>query len=208
MNINGHAYIFQIDAIDFEVTDLDDLDPSHFLSDGEEDVDLKTDYGVLTELDFFGRVNQNKNKKPSDIQKVQLALKLQQRARELDLKANSLLSSVVQTSPSVTHFAFLLGQVSRPQPSQSVTPAVNNENHPRLTDPNAPNLMIPRKSTVNGKVRFSCRICNFQRGSWSGCDSHIRKSHSFMKYGPCRKCDMFTTFNADSFRSHLNACQS
>lgn len=212
MHVDVYWYkIFQVEAIDFEVTDLDDIDPSDFLSDGEDEVDNHTDYGVLTELDIFGRAKPENKQKPTDIQKVQLALKLQKRARELDLKANMLLSSVVQTTPTVAQFAFLLGQVSHVQMDGGAVTNVTSITPNQHVDLNeyandyALNT-IPLKTKTNGAVRFICRICKFQRGSWSGCDSHIRKMHSLLKYGPCGKCRIFTTFNADSYRSHLNYC--
>lgn len=57
------------------------------------------------------------------------------------------------------------------------------------------------RQCMEGKVCFSCSLCSSKHKSWSGADSHVRKKHTLIQYGPCETCS-FKTFNVDSFRNH------
>ncbi len=69
-------------------------------------------------------------------------------------------------------------------------------------------LLPVRQSLEGGKFAFNCDHCGLSFRSWSGCDSHIQKDHTFQKIGPCQKCKVFSTFNSDSFRKHLKECNA
>ena len=52
--------------------------------------------------------------------------------------------------------------------------------------------------------KFQCRTCNQIFKSWSGCDSHTRKFHTHIAFGPCA-CG-YTSTNKDAFRTHGKNC--
>jgi hypothetical protein len=193
--------------------EIDKLSASEFLTDDEGETENQTDYEVAVNLDILGTVKLvSSEKSHSDIDKVKLALKLMGKARTLQLKANSLLSSMVLKNPSASHFVELITSIDSPAAAheckQQAVFAPQSQSKSKFVqhvDRSQPTI-VPHKKVLNGTTRFVCAVCNTNTGSWSGCDAHIRKTHSFMKYGPCSKCD-FTSFNIDSFRHHLNICK-
>lgn len=74
--------------------------------------------------------------------------------------------------------------------------------------PTSSKMLPVRQLLEGGKFAFNCDHCGLSFRSWSGCDSHIRKDHTFQKIGPCQKCKAFSTFNSDSFRKHVKECNA
>jgi hypothetical protein len=193
--------------------DLDEINADEYFTDGENDAESLTDYDVAVKLDMLGSLSPKNvvQKSLSDMEKVKIALNLISKARSLQLKANLIFSSVALKCPSVNHFAELLTNTPILPPHVDIKPITPphvdiKQNLPQHVDMSEPKI-VPHKQIVNGATRFVCKLCGTHTGSWSGCDGHIRKTHSFLKYGPCPKCITFTTFNVDSFRTHFNNCK-
>lgn len=67
--------------------------------------------------------------------------------------------------------------------------------------------MTPKRINKKyGPTRFLCRVCLKEGASWCGIDSHIRRVHSKIYYGPCVVCKQFMTSNRSSFRTHQRHC--
>lgn len=57
-------------------------------------------------------------------------------------------------------------------------------------------------------INWACHYCEDVFTTWDSADSHTRKRHTGVKYGPCPECLRFTTFSSGSFRGHKITCRS
>ena len=139
--------------------EIDKLSASEFLTDDEGETENQTDYEVAVNLDILGTVKLvSSEKPPSDIEKVKLALKLMGKARTLQLKANSLLSSIVLKNPSALHFVELITSINSSaaevKPETVFAPHSKSKfvKHVDLSKPK----IVPHKKVLNGTTRFVC----------------------------------------------------
>lgn len=184
-----------------DTEDLDTLEHSAFISDGEDEEDNTDIVAEMKRLDMFGTTSTKQqsstitNLLPQ--QKLNVAMKYLCKAAELQKRANQIIHDVsINLNPQEIHeniYPFHMKQTNSKFP-QNVMPAVTCS-------------FIPKKCSKMGKTWFFCKICDVKTPSWSGCDSHIRKIHSHLKYGPCNSCKKFTSYNIDSFRGHIKRCQ-
>ena len=64
-------------------------------------------------------------------------------------------------------------------------------------------LKKPCRPTDN-PTKYGCRVCEIKPfDSWGKCDKHIRECHRGWKYGPCPQCELFYSWNRDSFTRHM-----
>lgn len=160
--------------------------PSTHIKESPEDMmETAIDLNILGVVDPTGHsVEKGKlsshEKNLLAAQYLQKAMQLHDLASKFEQKALSLLPSVQQDDVSEIRFKATSGC------KKNITP-----------------VRVPK---IAGKTRFTCELCGNMFGSWGGCDSHIRREHTFDKYGPCDACKRFSTFNWDSWRTHTKHC--
>lgn len=123
-----------------------------------------------------------------------------------NLLANSarLLEKAVLMAPDLKSLANILSSATSFNPN-AVSAATSRGKYKRQSVKfGVPKEYNPKKKRDG---RYKCRLCKFQGGSWSGVDSHIRRDHSKIYYGPCGDGCTFTSPNIDSWRRHCRACK-
>lgn len=181
--------------------DLENLSESAFVSEDEESGDEEK---IMEELDMLGSEDEAESENESDdgSKQIEKALKLLHKASVFQMKAYNLLRRVNMSGrmPS-DQFASAIcgfnqsrgGDLQRPAEASTRPDNVNMK------------MIVPLRISSGGKTHFRCPQCDVAKPSWSGADSHIRKVHTFAKYGPCQTCT-FTSYNLDSFRGHSRLC--
>ena len=124
------------------------------------------------------------------------------KAARIQSQALNVIKGVLEDKPSLALLAHILQLYSNFE-------VVNLAPGARVQKPGSHKTQVFQPGLYAHPVRkgkkFCCPLCPKEFGSWSGCDSHIRKEHSKMHYGPCPNCQFITT-NTDSYTSHLEKC--
>ncbi len=197
-------FLFQVELSEEEKKDLEyDLDDLEMLTDGEEEHDTPTFTETLQQLGLLGQLHPNKFE-PDDIESVKAllhGLTLAQKGHEMLAKGCHEIKQVIARVPSIHKLQGLLEVIKSTDPSLVEAARVASE-LPQTGKLSKSTMYKPKR--VDSK--FVCRICGIQKGSWVGCDSHIRDRHSNIAYGPCRTCKKFTTTAYDTFKRHQKKC--
>lgn len=136
-----------------------------------------------------------------DLKQLLIALTNIDMGHKLVSSGTEKIRDIIACSPSLEKLSLLLGCVQQTDPN--LLALVKKESEIPLTGgASVPDYLKPKK--VDGK--YLCKVCNITVRSWAGCDSHIRRAHTNIKYGPCRKCRTFFSTNYDSFRNHEKKC--
>lgn len=128
-------------------------------------------------------------------------------ARKLQAKANNKIAAVLCRNPSLSSLAQAL------EPVNIQTPYLPLASHFHLpaTKRGTPQVMsVVDDNPVRAPdgIKFACHYCKLEFGSWDSADSHTRKTHTGVKYGPCPHCWKWSSFSAGSFRGHKIMCAS
>lgn len=206
----SHAYIVQLqpdemfddDCFGTEASDASDA------SDEERAEDEKTDHmDVLYELGCLAPPPQNAIQHVVEDEKhlrdLLVGLSMINQGNKLTAAGSEKVRQVVLHMPSLHKLSSLLGSVQSTDASLLST-AKHQSKIPNTHGTSVPIFYKPRKV----ENRFHCRICSEKFGSWTGCDSHIRSTHTHIKYGPCRSCCKFVSSNYDAFRKHEKTCKN
>ena len=115
--------------------------------------------------------------------KILLSLACAKKGQELLMKSSNMMQEVVMTLPSLQKLSEVFGISSNFNPL-TIAEAKMKTKYPQCFANFNP-LFVP-KSLKDSK--HQCLVCGKILGSWVGADSHIRKIHSKIFYGPCPKC--------------------
>ena len=189
--------------MEFDINDLE------FLTDGEEDSDNSVYMDVLQQLNILGVVKREEmNPEDVEILKDLLhGLTLAEKGRTMTAKGCIKVKKAIAKVPSLHKLSTLLDVIQTHDPDLIVA-ANKSARLPQTQKVSLPDFYKPKKVKVDGKPIFQCRICSEKFGSWVGCDSHIRKCHTNIQYGPCRFCNKFTSSAYDYFKRHEVQCSA
>ena len=117
------------------------------------------------------------------------------------MKGLNILRELIGRNPSITPLMKVM------QPFCGVTIPGTSVCPP--TGTGIPQVVVPGKLRLGpkklGPSKFQCRECGKLHSSWSGCDTHMRREHSLVFYGPCPNCT-WSTASKDGYRKHVDKC--
>ena len=201
----------QVEIPEDERDDVEfDLNQFGFLSEGEDEVD---DDDLIATLQDEGLLGSSRSadllQNSDDVATLKLllhGLTLSQKGHALLSKGCEQIKTAIIGNPSLHKIGALLEIINVTDPSL-VAQATSRAKIPQTAQSSKPACYKPLKITHGEfKGQYRCRICSHCFGSYVGCDSHIRKTHSGVKYGPCPACQQFTTTCLDSWRKHKRVC--
>ena len=145
------------------------------------------------------------------IKDLLFGLSLAEKGHQLLAKGCTKIRNAIFRMPSLHKLSGLLEIIKTTDPDLVVAanktsklPQTQSNSLPSIYKPKLVNL---EEDTKSKSRQFRCRICERDFGSYVGCDSHIRREHTGIKYGPCPKCS-FTSTAYDSFNRHLIKCDA
>lgn len=142
-------------------------------------------------------------KETEDLKNILYGLTMINTGHKLVALGSEKIRDVIARIPSLQKLSMLLGFIQNTDPNM-LAAAKADSKLPVTSGRCMPKYLTPEG--LDGK-KFRCKVCKEIFGSWTGCDSHIRSMHSHVKYGPCRKCNVFVSCNYDSFRRHEKSCE-
>lgn len=177
------------------------------ISDGEEETDPHTYAQVLQGLGFLASPEKSEcelsNDEKANLCQLLHGLTLAQKGHELLAQGCSKIKTVIAQQPSMHKLGGLLELVKNTDP-QMLKAAKQQSKIPQTLGSSAIAHIYKPLKLASGK--FQCKICEIETGSWVGCDSHIRKVHTNIYYGPCPHCETYQTTAQDCFRRHVVNC--
>ena len=191
--------------MEYDIEGMDDL----VCSDEEEGdlVSILQEEGVLGFLPSRSD-NQIEPKDTKTLTFLLHGLTLAEKGHQLIAKACSAIKSAIARNPELYKLSALLEMIKTTDPSLVSGATARSKFKQSVQGESKSDAFKPRKITSGEKEgKFQCRICEVVKNSWVGCDSHIRKNHSHVFYGPCRFCNEFTSPAYDSLRKHQAKCQ-
>ena len=204
----------QVEIPEDERDDVEfDLNEFGFLSEDEDEVD---DDDLIATLQDEGLLGSSRSadllQNSDDVATLKLllhGLTLSQKGHALLSKGCEQIKAAIVKCPSLHKIGGLVEMIKSTDPNL-VAKATPKNKIPQVFETSKPDLYKPLKYRAGkgesvSTFRYRCRICSLHFGSYQGCDSHIRKEHTKLKYGPCPRCE-FTTTNLDSWRKHQSAC--
>lgn len=135
------------------------------------------------------------------LRKILLSFAASKKAFELYAASHNLMQEVVMAAPELRR----LENIFQTFQFYNSKPVLNMRLHTKYPQSSTSVFNKEYSPRRIGK-QFKCRVCERMFGSWTGCDSHIRQSHSHIYYGPCSKNCSFKSANIDSFRRHQQKC--
>lgn len=141
-------------------------------------------------------------KETEDLKNVLYGLTMIDTGHKLLASGSEKIRNVIARMASLEKLATLLGSIQNTD-ANLLSVAKSQSKIPVTSGRCLPMYLRPEGL---GGTKFRCRVCTRIFGSWTGCDSHIRSTHSHVKYGPCRKCTIFVSCNYDSFKRHEATC--
>ena len=129
-------------------------------------------------------------------------LTLAQKGHQMIAEGCESIKTVIAQNPSLHKLSGLLQLVKSTDPDLLKAAREKSKVPQTLSSSSIPVIYKPLK--VDNK--FKCRICEHTTGSWTGCDSHIRKVHTSIMYGPCPQCQIYETSSYDCYKRHVDKC--
>lgn len=189
--------------IDFEASEDADSEEEREKDKATDFIDAAHDMGILGEPSDPSNTLKIDDKEANDLKDLLISLTMINTANKLLASGTEKLRDIITRVPSLQKMSILLGSIQHTDPDllalanlRSKTPVSSGRSMPKYLRPH---------QSEGGK--FKCVICQIIFGSWTGCDSHIRSTHTHIKYGPCRKCNDYSNTNYDSFKKHEKNCE-
>lgn len=149
-----------------------------------------------------------KSEQAHDIAQLTSAFTKIARARSVQAKAYMDIAAVLARTPSLSMLAQALDPVAID--SSFMPPASHLAMPP--TKKGTPQILAQIREDnpkrARDGVNWVCFYCDQQFTTWDSADSHTRKAHTGVKYGPCPTCLKWSSFNSGSFRGHKIQCKS
>ena len=199
--------------LELPAEEIEDMEFEEIISEGEDDDDPITFTEALAALGCLApptdaRCSENENVTTnSQDEKEALCqllhgLSLAQKGHEMLASGCERIKTVIARQPSLHKLSGLLQLVKNTDPNL-LKAARNNSKVPQtLSSSSIPDIYKPLKVDKS----FKCRICDYAAGSWTGCDSHIRKVHTNIMYGTCPKCNVYQSSSYDCYKRHIEKC--
>lgn len=134
--------------------------------------------------------------------KILLALSAAKKGHELLAKSADMFQDVVMKVPNVKQLSTLFNSASNYDPQTMSEARSRCTKYKQASGPGGVKNFRPKKISSS---EFLCRLCGHTNASWTGCDSHIRKTHSKIYY-QCHSCS-YRTSNQDQIRRHEKECK-
>lgn len=188
------------EAVDGEVIYLDDDKdeaPQEWENNADEVKRFLDELGLFAGKSVASAEDISQAAEKSDIRKMTYAMQLVSKAARMQAKGLDIIASVVGRRPTLEPLSRILLPYRDFSVQEHAIQSVK-------TEQNIVSAAIHPKRTSDNK--YKCSLCGDVWGSWSGCQSHIMRSHTHLEYGPCEKCHKFVTTNSDSYNVHTANC--